>query len=329
MSDREPTVDLLYALDDRYRLERGRVFLTGNQALVRLPLMQGRRDAAVGLNTAGFISGYRGSPLGTYDMALWQAKALLEEHHIRFEPGVNEDLAATAVWGSQQANLLEGGRYDGVFGIWYGKGPGVDRSGDALKHGNFHGSASLGGVLALCGDDPGAKSSSLAHQSEHALISFGMPILNPANVQDYLDFGLLGWAMSRYSGCWIGFKCLTDTVESSASVSVDPDRVRIRIPEDFELPAGGLNIQYGTLPTVLEERLFLYKLPAAQAFARANGVDRTVLDGERQVPPADVQSVRRRLEVVRQADPHPLGIDGHRARAVDRVGQALEADPGS
>lgn len=279
MTETESTVDLHYALDDRYRRERGRVFLTGNQALVRLPLMQRQRDQAAGLNTAGFISGYRGSPLGSYDMALWQAKALLEEHQIHFEPGVNEDLAATAVWGSQQANLLDGARFDGVFGIWYGKGPGVDRSGDALKHGNFHGSAPHGGVLALCGDDPGAKSSSLAHQSEHALISFGMPILNPAGVQDYLDFGLLGWAMSRYSGCWVGLKCLTDTVESSGSVVVDPDRLEIRLPEDFELPVGGLNIRYGSMPTALEERLFLHKLPAAQAFARANGLDRRVLDG--------------------------------------------------
>ena len=310
MSETEATVDLQYALDDRYRLERGRVFLTGNQALVRLPLMQRQRDLAAGLNTAGFISGYRGSPLGTYDMALWQAKGLLEEHHIHFEPGVNEDLAATAVWGSQQANLLEGARYDGVFGVWYGKGPGVDRSGDALKHGNFHGSAAHGGVLALCGDDPGAQSSSLAHQSEHALISFGMPILNPANVQDYLDFGILGWALSRYSGCWVGFKCLTDTVESSGSVAVDPDRVGIRIPEDFELPAGGLNIRYGSMPTALEERLFVYKLPAAQAFARANGLDRTVLDGPRRRL-GIVTTGKAYLDVRQALD--ELGIDAARA----------------
>ncbi|MFP6608192.1 MAG: indolepyruvate ferredoxin oxidoreductase family protein, partial [Myxococcota bacterium] len=312
MSETAATVDLQYALEDRYRLERGRVFLTGNQALVRLPLMQRQRDLAAGLNTAGFISGYRGSPLGTYDMALWQAKGLLEEHHIHFEPGVNEDLAATAVWGSQQANLLEGARYDGVFGVWYGKGPGVDRSGDALKHGNFHGSASHGGVLALCGDDPGAQSSSLAHQSEHALISFGMPILNPANVQDYLDFGILGWALSRYSGCWVGFKCLTDTVESTGSVAVDPDRVGICIPEDFELPAGGLNIRYGSMPTALEERLFVYKLPAAQAFARANGLDRTVLDGPRRRL-GIVTTGKAYLDVRQALD--ELGID--EARAAD------------
>ena len=185
---------------------RGRVYLTGVQALVRLPLDQRRRDAAAGLRTAGFISGYRGSPLGTYDLALWQAKELLDEHHVRFEPGVNEDLAATAVWGSQQANLLPGPKYDGVFGMWYGKGPGVDRSCDALKHGNYAGASPKGGVLVLTGDDPGAKSSSIAHQSEHALIHCGIPVLNPSSVQEYLDLGLYGFALSRYSGCWVGLQ---------------------------------------------------------------------------------------------------------------------------
>jgi len=324
----ERVLDLEYALDDRYRLERGRVFLTGNQALVRLPLVQRRRDLAAGLNTAGFISGYRGSPLGTYDMALWQAKDLLDEHCIHFQPGVNEDLAATAVWGSQQANLLEGARYDGVFGIWYGKGPGVDRSGDALKHANFHGTSPHGGVLALCGDDPGAKSSSLAHQSEHALISFGMPVLNPASVQDYLDFGLLGWAMSRYSGCWIGFKCLTDTVESSASVGVDPERVRIRLPEDFELPPGGLGIRYGVMPTALEERLFEWKLPAAQAFARANGIDRVMLGGPR--PRLGIVTTGKAYLDVRQALDE-LGVDAARAESLGlslyKVGMSWPLEP--
>jgi indolepyruvate ferredoxin oxidoreductase len=306
------SVDLQYALDDRYRLKSGRVFLTGTQALVRLPLMQRQLDLSVGLNTAGFISGYRGSPLGSYDMALWQAKSFLEENHVRFQPGVNEDLAATAVWGAQQANLLEGSRYDGVFGIWYGKGPGVDRSGDAIKHGNFHGTSPHGGVLALCGDDPGARSSSLPHQSEQALISFGMPVLNPANVQDYLDFGLLGWAMSRFSGCWVGLKCLTDTVESSASVAVDPARVQIATP-DFEMPAGGLSIRYGTMPSELEDRLFRYKLPAAQAFARANGIDRVVLDGP-QRRFGIVTTGKAYLDVRQALD--ELGIDEARAEAM-------------
>ena len=276
MSASPPQFDASYALDDRYALESGRIHISGVQALVRLPLMQRQRDLAAGLDTAGFISGYRGSPLGTYDMALWQAKDFLEENHVRFEPGVNEDLAATAVWGSQQANLLEGPRYDGVFGIWYGKGPGVDRSCDALKHGNYAGSAKHGGVLVLAGDDPGAKSSSIAHQSEQALAHCGIPVLNPSNVQDYLDFGLYGWGLSRYSGCWIGMKCLTDTVDSSASVSVGSERVQIVQPSDFELPEAGLHIGFANLPLAVEQRLFEQRLEAAKAFVRANSLDRVV-----------------------------------------------------
>ena len=299
-----------YELEDRYHRERGRIFITGVQALVRLPLMQRRRDLAAGLNTAGFICGYRGSPLGTYDMALWQAKELLEEHHVRFEPGVNEDLAATAVWGSQQAMLQPGPRYDGVFSIWYGKGPGVDRSTDPIKHGNYLGTAKHGGVLAFCGDDPGARSSSIAHQSEHALIHCGVPILNPSSVQEYLDFGLYGWALSRYSGCWVGFKCLTDTVDSGASVEVGPDRVQIIAPSDFEFPAQDHHITFNNVPLQIEHQLYQVKLPAAQAFVRANGLDRVALD-----------SPNRRLGIVttgkayldvRQAL-HDLGIDDARA----------------
>jgi indolepyruvate ferredoxin oxidoreductase len=273
-------IDRDYRLEDRYRREEGRVYLTGVQALVRLPLDQRRRDRAAGLSTAGFLSGYRGSPLGTYDMALWQAKDLLDQHQVRFEPGVNEDLAATAVWGSQQANLLEGPKYDGVFAMWYGKGPGVDRSCDALKHGNYAGSSPRGGVLVLCGDDPGAKSSSIAHQSEPALIHCGIPVLNPASVQDYLDLGLYGFALSRYSGCWVGFKCLTDTVDSAASVEVGPGRVRVRLPEDFDPPAG-LHIGWTNYPLQVEARLYQQRLPAVQAFVRANGLDRVVLGGAR------------------------------------------------
>jgi indolepyruvate ferredoxin oxidoreductase len=268
-------------LDDKYTLEQGRVYLNGNQALVRLPLMQRRRDLAAGLDTAGFISGYRGSPLGGYDIALWRAKEHLAEHRIHFEPGINEDMAATAVWGSQQVGLIDGARHDGVFSIWYGKGPGVDRSGDALKHGAYSGTAPHGGVLVLTGDDHGAKSSTIAHQSEHALIHFGMPILNPATVQDYLDFGLLGWALSRYSGCWVGFKCTTDTVESSASVEVGDARTRMEIPRDFELPEGGLNIRWGMLQLDAERLLYRHKLEAAKAFVRANGLDRVVQDAPR------------------------------------------------
>ena len=276
-----PAFDADYALDDRYRIDAGRIFLTGNQALVRLPLMQRQRDLAAGLNTAGFISGYRGSPLGTFDMNLWEAKAFLDSHQIRFEPGLNEDLAATAVFGTQQATLHAGARVDGVFSMWYGKGPGVDRSCDALKHANYAGTAKHGGVLALMGDDPGAKSSSIAHQSEHAMIHCGIPVLNPASVQDYLDLGLYGWALSRYSGCWIGFKCLTDTIESSGSVSVSPDRVRIVQPTDYQPPASGLHIGWANLPLQVEERLYEHRLSAVRAFARANSLDRVVVEGAR------------------------------------------------
>ncbi len=229
------------SLDDKYALERGRVYLTGIQALVRLPLMQRRRDQAAGLNTAGFISGYRGSPLGGYDQALWQARRFLEQSQVHFEPGVNEDLAATAVWGSQQLNLFKGARHDGIFAIWYGKGPGVDRSGDVLRHGNAAGSSRHGGVLVVAGDDHGAISSTLAHQSEHSFMSWMTPVLNPASIQEYLDYGLYGLAMSRFSGCWTGFIATSETVEGSASIQVDPDRVVIAKP-DFEMPPGGLKI---------------------------------------------------------------------------------------
>ncbi len=273
-------IDLSYELEHRYTRQKGRVFLTGVQALVRLPLLQKARDEAAGLDTAGFISGYRGSPLGTYDMALWQAKDLLEAHAIRFEPGVNEDLAATAVWGSQQAMLQPTVRHDGVFALWYGKGPGVDRSLDAIKHGNYMGTARHGGVLALCGDDPGAKSSSIAHQSEPALVHAGMPILNPANVQEMLDLGLHGFALSRFSGCWVGFKCLTDTVDSAASVEIDPGRVQIVTP-DFPFPEVDHHVTMTNTLVAIERQLYHVKLPAAQAYVRANGLDREVWRGER------------------------------------------------
>ncbi|HLT77896.1 MAG TPA: indolepyruvate ferredoxin oxidoreductase family protein [Ferrovibrio sp.] len=268
-------------LDDKYTLERGRVFLTGTQALVRLPMLQRKRDLAAGLNTACFISGYRGSPLGLYDQQLWRARKFLKEHHIHFQPGVNEDLAATAVWGSQQLNLFPNAKYDGVFSIWYGKGPGVDRSMDVFKHGNSAGTWKHGGVLVLCGDDHGAASSTVAHQSEHMMMAAMMPMLNPANVQEFLDYGLLGWAMSRYAGVWVGFKCQTETVESSASVSIDPDRLKIVLPEDFQMPPGGLNIRWPDAILEQELRLQRDKGYAALAFARANKIDRVVIDSPR------------------------------------------------
>jgi indolepyruvate ferredoxin oxidoreductase len=265
-------------LDDKYTLEAGRIYITGIQALVRLPMMQRQRDLAAGLNTGGFISGYRGSPLGMYDNALWRAGKFLQQNNIHFQPGVNEDLAATAVWGSQQVGLFPGAKVDGVFAIWYGKGPGVDRSADPIKHGNAAGSARHGGVLLLMGDDHGCQSSTLPHQSEQILIAAMMPILNPATVQEYLDYGLIGFALSRYSGCWVGFKAISETVESAASVSVDPHRVEIVTPTDFQMPPGGLNIRWPDAPMEMERRLHGPKMQAVAAFARANRLDRTVFD---------------------------------------------------
>lgn len=276
-----------YKLDDRYDLSAGQVYLTGSQALVRLAMLQQERDAAAGLNVAGFISGYTGSPLAGFDTALTQAVPLLKAHNIHFQPGLNEDLAATSVWGSQQTQLIAGAKFDGVFGIWYGKGPGLDRSGDALKHGSYSGTAKNGGVLVLAGDDHGAKSSTTAHQSDQAFIHFGMPYLNPSNVQEYLDFGLHGFAMSRFSGCWIGMKCITDTVESSASVSIHPDRVRVTLPDGEMTDAAGRHLRWGVTAVEAEVRQYQSRLPAVQAYIRANRLDREV-----------IVSPRRRLGIV-------------------------------
>ncbi len=260
-------------LDDKYDRERGRVLLSGAQALVRLPLMQRARDAAAGLNTAGYISGYRGSPLGGYDLQLAAVASRLAAQHVRFAPGVNEDLAATAIWGTQQVGLLPGAKYDGVFAIWYGKGPGVDRSGDPIKHANRMGTAPHGGVLALFGDDHPGKSSTISHQSEQALAANGVPVLYPATVQEFLDFGLHGFALSRHAGVWVGFKCVNETVEATATVDVDPARVTCRVPTE-ELPPGGVHARFGFDPIGDEVRLVRHKLPRAQAYARANGLDR-------------------------------------------------------
>ncbi|MFZ9348781.1 MAG: indolepyruvate ferredoxin oxidoreductase family protein, partial [Arenimonas sp.] len=273
-----PGIDRDYTLDHKYSRQQGRIYLSGVQALVRLPLMQQMRDRAAQLNTAGFISGYRGSPLGGFDLELWKAKKHLADSNIVFTPGLNEDLGATMVWGTQQTNLFEGAKVDGVFSMWYGKGPGVDRCGDVFKHGNAAGTSPLGGVLALAADDHACRSSTLPHGSELEFVSAMMPVLNPAGVQDILDMGLLGWAMSRFTGRWVGFKTIAETVESSASVNVDPHQLDIIIPEDFTLPAGGLNIRWPDPPLDQEMRLHRYAVAAAQAFARANKIDKTVFD---------------------------------------------------
>lgn len=269
-------------LDDKYTLERGRVFMTGVQALVRLPLQQRRRDIAAGHDTAGYVTGYRGSPLGTYDQQLARAGKYLGELGVIHQPGVNEDLAATACQGTQQVGLTEQGKHEGVFAIWYGKGPGVDRSGDAIRHGNLFGTAAQGGVLLLLGDDHVCESSTTAHQSEYAMVDAMVPVLNPSGVQEILEYGLLGIAMSRFSGAWVALKCIHDTVESTASVEVGPQRPAVVIPEG-EFGARSVHIPTQTpwpaIAVELERRAQTVRLDAARAFARANRIDRVVLGG--------------------------------------------------
>jgi len=325
-------VDLLpVSLDDKYKLERGRIFVTGIQALVRLPLVQRRRDEAEGLSTAGYITGYRGSPLGGYDQQLQQAKALLDAQHIVHQPGVNEELAATACQGTQQVGLKGESRYNGVFAIWYGKGPGVDRSGDAIKHGNLFGTAEHGGVLCLLGDDHICESSTTAHQSEYAMVDAMVPILSPSDVAEILEYGLLGIALSRYSGAWVALKCVHDTVECTASIEVDPDRPRIVTPEE---PRPKLNIDIDTRkpwpPTVLEleRRLHEDKMEAARAFARANRLDRVVMGGDG-ARLGVVTTGKAYQDLIAALD--DLGIDAVRAEAlglrVYKVGLAFPLEP--
>jgi indolepyruvate ferredoxin oxidoreductase len=267
-------------LDDKYTLDRGRAFMSGVQALVRLPMLQRQRDLAGGLNTAGFVSGYRGSPLGGYDQALWAAKKHLEQHHVVFQPGVNEELGATAVWGTQQLDLYpEKKKYDGVFGIWYGKGPGVDRSIDVFKHANMAGTARHGGVIAIAADDHVAKSSTAPHQSDHVFKAAGFPTFFPSDVQGILDMGLHAFAMSRYAGVWTGMKTIQEVVESSSSVFVDPDRVKIVLPGDFEMPPGGVHIRWPDPPLEQEARLMEHKWYAALAYVRANRLNHNVIEG--------------------------------------------------
>ena len=268
-------------LDDKYTLEDGRAFMSGIHALVRLPMMQRQRDLEAGLNTGGFISGYRGSPLGGLDQNLWRAQKFLEKHHIQFTSGINEDMAMTAVWGSQQLNLYPDANYDGVFAMWYGKGPGVDRSLDVMKHGNAAGTSPNGGVLLCAGDDHGASSSTLPHQSDHDFISAMVPVLFPANVQEVLDYGLFGWAMSRYAGIWVAFKAIAEVMESAASVSVSPDRVKISLPNNFDMPEAGLGIRWPDGIHDQERRLQREKIYAALAFARTNRIDRLVIDSNK------------------------------------------------
>ena len=321
-------MNISVSLNDKYTLERGRVYITGIQALVRLPLMQRQRDLAAGLNTAGYVSGYRGSPVATYDLELGRAQKVLEDNQIKFETGINEDLAATALWGTQQGALSPKAKYDGVFGIWYGKNPGLDRCGDAFKHANHAGTSANGGVLVVAGDDHGALSSSLANQSDQALIASYIPILYPANLQDYLDFGLMGFAMSRFSGLWVGFKAVTEVVESAASIVVDPDRVNIVVPDDVDMPPGGLNIRSDVTRFEMEEILINHRLPAALAFARANRIDRVVIEPTR--PRIGIAAAGKAYLDLRQALEY-LGIDDKTAAQlgirVYKVGMIWPLEP--
>jgi indolepyruvate ferredoxin oxidoreductase len=266
------------SLADKFDLAKERVFVSGAQAIVRMLLMQRERDRRAGLNTAGFVSGYRGSPLGGLDVQLWKAKAELAGANIVFQPGLNEELAATACWGTQQTELLGEGRHDGVFAVWYGKGPGVDRSGDVFRHANLAGSSRHGGVLALMGDDHMAESSTNAHATEFAFVDAMIPVLNPAGVQELVDYGLYGFALSRFAGTWAAIKCVKDNVESTASVDVGFGRNPIVLP-DFDMPPGGLNIRNEINMLGQEERLHGYKRAAVTAFVRSNGINRTIFSG--------------------------------------------------
>ena len=315
-------------LDDKYTLESGRVYLNGIQALTRLLIMQRVRDAAAGLNTAGFVSGFQGSPLNNMDKTLWEAHDLLQQHHIHFQPGQNEELAVMGVWGSQQVTLDPHARYQGVFGMWYGKWAGLARSGDALLHGNSAGASPHGGVLLVCGDDHIAKSSTVATQSETMLISPMIPVLVPSGVQEYLDLGVHAYAMSRYSGSWLAFKALDDTVECSASVSVDPARIAVRLPEDFTLPPGGLGLRLPDQPLSMERRIHEQRLPAVLAYARANRLNYVGYDS----PHArlGIVAAGKSYLDVRQALEH-LGIDETEAARIGirvyKLGLAWPLEP--
>ncbi|QFS82268.1 indolepyruvate ferredoxin oxidoreductase [Roseivivax sp. THAF40] len=263
-------------LEDRFDLQSEQVLLNGTQALVRLMLAQAARDRAAGLNTAGYVTGYRGSPLGAVDLQMNRAAKHLAAANVLFKEGLNEDLAATALWGSQQAELRGEGRYDGVFGLWYGKGPGVDRSGDVMRHANMAGTSRHGGVLMAMGDDHTGESSTVLHQSEWAMVDAYMPVVSPAGVQEILDYGIYGYALSRYSGLWVGLKTMKDTVEATAVVDGRVDRVQLTQPADFLMPEGGLNIRLLDTPHAQEARMIEYKRFAAEAFSHANRMDKRV-----------------------------------------------------
>ena len=295
------------SLDDKYDLGQSQVFVTGYHALIRALLMQKERDRRAGINTAGYVTGYRGSPLGGLDQQMVRAGRQLAASDVKFQPGINEELAATAIWGSQQSELRGEGKFDGVFGMWYGKGPGVDRSGDVFRHANMAGTAKNGGVIALMGDDHTAESSTTAHQSEFHFVDVMMPILNPAGVQEIVDYALYGWAMSRYTGTWTALKCMHETVESTGVIDGSVDRIKLVTPTDFVMPDGGLNIRL--VDTILgqEARLHDFKRDAMLAFLRANRINKTITTGGR-APKIGIITTGKAYLDVRQAFDE-LGID--------------------
>jgi indolepyruvate ferredoxin oxidoreductase len=295
------------SLDDKYDLAQTRVLVTGYQALIRALLMQKERDRRAGLNTAGYVTGYRGSPLGGLDQQMLRAGRFLAAQDVKFQPGINEELAATALWGSQQAELRGEGKFDGVFGMWYGKGPGVDRSGDVFRHANLAGASKNGGVLALMGDDHTAESSTTAHQSEFHFVDVMMPILNPAGVQEMIDYALYGWAMSRYAGTWTALKCMHETVESTGVIDGSVERIEIVTPTDFAMPEGGLNIRL--VDTILgqEARLHDFKRDAMLAFVHANKLNKIVTSGGRDAKIGIITTGKAYLDVRQAFD--ELGID--------------------
>ena len=314
------------SLSDRYDLTKSPVLLNGTQALVRLMLMQQARDRAAGLHTAGYCTGYRGSPLGAVDLTMSKAKRELEAADVLFQPGLNEDLAATAIWGSQQAELRGEGRYDGVFALWYGKGPGVDRTGDVMRHANMAGSSRHGGVLMAMGDDHTGESSTVLHQSDWAMVDAYMPVVSPAGVQEVLDYGLYGWALSRFSGLWVGLKTMKDTVEATAVVHGDPHRMAFVLP-DFRMPQGGLNIRLGDTPVAQEARMIDFKRFAAEAFSHANKMDKRVM-GRPGAKIGFVAAGKNWLDLTHALS--LLGIDAHEAERLGlttyKVGQTFPMD---
>ncbi|MEX0644606.1 MAG: hypothetical protein WD076_04805, partial [Parvularculaceae bacterium] len=312
MASRRPSALDAYELDDRYARTSGRVFLTGSQALVTVMLMQRRLDRLNGFNTAGFVSGYRGSPLGGVDQAFWRAQKHLDANHIKFLPAINEDLAATAVLGSQQVEVEAERIVDGVFSMWYGKGPGVDRAGDALKHGNALGSSPHGGVLVVAGDDHGCVSSSMSHQSDVAFMAWYMPTINPANLAEYIEYGLYGIALSRFSGTWVGFKAISETVESGASI-VLPPLPKFNKPADFVPPADGLNLRWPDLPGMQIEARMKAKKEAVRAFVRANPIDRAIY-GSPNVRYGIITTGKAHLDVMEALA--LLGVDERRAQEI-------------